>query len=201
MKHILTVMVIVACIVFSNNRSMAQRTISLRNFETLKNNYRKGVDTTDNGEDITYIQDTGNELTQYVGVWKVTFSSRHYELTFAKRTAYKMDPSDDVSRDMLIGWVTVKDDNGGVIYTNTGKTEKSNGFHGDNFQSGTNFYRLDFIGSCYNDSGQAFLFINTNGTTRLSYSNQPDVKGGDCPTGFVPVLPTVAGGITLTKQP
>lgn len=56
-------MVIVACVVFSNNRSMAQRTISPRNFETLKNNYRNGVDTTDNGEDITYIQDTGNELT------------------------------------------------------------------------------------------------------------------------------------------
>ncbi|WP_316843868.1 hypothetical protein [Pedobacter psychrodurus] len=85
MKYFLTVMVIVGCVVFSNNRSMAQRTISLRNFETLKNNYRNGVDTTGNGEDITYIQDTGNELTQYGGVWMVTFNSRHDELTFEKR--------------------------------------------------------------------------------------------------------------------
>ncbi len=58
-----------------------------------------------------------------------------------------MVPSDGVSSNMLIGWITFKDDNGGVIYTNTGKTEKSNGFQGDNFQSGTNFYRLDFIGA------------------------------------------------------
>ncbi|RZK55436.1 MAG: hypothetical protein EOO91_14120 [Pedobacter sp.] len=201
MKNIIRVAVIVLSLTTINKYCYAQRTISLRAFEVLKNNYRNRIDTTDNGEDITYIKDTDNELDKYVGVWKGSINNRNYEISLVKRIAYKSDADDEISFDLLKAWITVTDVDGNLIYTNTNKTEKSNGFTGDNFQTNTNIYRLNFTGKCYNDSGNAFLYINpTTGKIKLTYGIISDIKSNDCPNGFVPVLPTNDGGVILTKQ-
>ncbi|RZJ72056.1 MAG: hypothetical protein EOO47_22685 [Flavobacterium sp.] len=201
MKNIIKIAVILVSLATLNNSCFAQRTISLRAFETLKNNYQNGNDTSDDGEDITYIKDIDNELDKFVGVWKGSINNRNYELSVIKRTSYKRYVDAEKNWDLLKVWVTVKDNIGNVIFTNTNKPEKSNGFSGDNFQTGTNIYRLNFTGNCYNDSGNAFLSINqTTGKMRLQYNILPDIKSDDCPNGFVPVLPTNDEGVTLTKQ-
>jgi hypothetical protein len=183
----------------------AQRTVSLRQFETIQNAYRNSPDPVaeglDDGEDITYIKDTNNELNQFVGTWKGTYHTRNYEFVFIKRIAYKVDPSDEKARDLLKVWVTVKNSTGGLIYTNATFTETSNGFTGANFQSNTNTYRLNFTGTCYNESGNVFIYLMPDGKMSLSFAILPDMQSDDCPNGFTPVLPVSPNEVLLTKQP
>jgi hypothetical protein len=201
MKNIIRVVVLVLSLTTINKYCYAQRTMALRAFEVLKNNYRNRIDTTDNGEDIAYIQDTDNELDKYVGVWKGSINNRNYEISLVKRIAYKRDADDEKSKDLLKAWITVTDIDGNIIYTNTNKTEKSNGFTGDNFQTNTNIYRLNFTGNCYNDSGNAFLYINPiTGKMNLTYGIISDIKSNDCPSNYAPVLPTNDSGVSLAKQ-
>ncbi len=201
MKTIKQILLLAVCLVAISNESLAQRTISLRDFEILKHNYQTNPDTGDDGDDITYVKDVNNELNKYVGVWKGSVNSRNYEIAFTKQTAYKSSPNQDAGIDLLKGLITVKNNSGGIIFTNANKAQNLNGFTGVNFQTGTNVYRMNFTGQCYNDSGQAFIeLIPSTGKIILQYGILSDIQTSDCPAGFTPVLPTNAP-LSLTKQP
>lgn len=202
MKNKIKTAMIAICLAIINYSCYAQRSVSLRTYEQMRNNYINGTDRSDDGEDISYIKDTNNELDKFVGTWKGAISNRNYEVSFVKRTNYKRYVGAEKSWDLLIGWITVKDDSGNVIFTNTNKTEARNGFFGENFQTNTNTYRMYFSGKCTNDAGNAFLSIDaTTGKMRIGYGLLSDIFNNNCPDGFVPVLPTTVEGLTLTKQP
>lgn len=203
MKNIWKILVIV--IVFASNSANAQRTVSLRQFETILQAYRNSADPAaaglDDGDDITYIHDVNNELNPFVGVWKGNYGSSSYEIQFVKKTNYKRNSSAEKNWDLLKAWITVKDWGGNVTFTNTTRSENLNGFSGDNFQGSTNTYRLSFTGNCYNESGNVFTYLKPDGTMSLSFAILPDMQSNDCPNGFTPVLPLSPNHVVLTKQP
>lgn len=205
MKNIIKIIVLLLIFVIADMASYAQRTMSLRQFETELQAYRNHPNPKaaglDDGKDITYVKDVSNELDQFVGAWKGNYNSRSYEVTFVKRIAYKTDLDDEMSWDLLKGWVTVKDSVGNTIYTNTNLPERSNKFTGSNFPDSSNMYRMIFTGNCYNESGDVFIRIESNGQLSLTFVVLPDIQGNDCPNGFTPVLPIAPNEVLLTKQP
>ncbi len=192
-------------IVMSTFAVFAQRTVSLRQFETIKQAYRNSPDPEglglDDGDDITYIKDVNNELDQFVGTWKGVYNTLNYEFVFVKRVAYKDEPTDEKARDLLMAYVTVKNSLGGLVYTNANISDKLNGFTGDNFQGSTTIYVLNFTGNCYNESGSVFIYPMPGGKISLSFAILPDMQSNDCPNGFTPVLPISPNKVLLTKQP
>lgn len=204
MKNSIKIMMLLLSLMISI-ATYAQRTVSLRQFEAGKEAYRNSSDPVaaglDDGEDITYIKDTNNELNQFVGIWKGNYNHRSYEVQFIKKINYKRYANAEKSWDLLNAWITVKDIVGNLIYTNTNKPENSSGFSGDNFQSNTNIYRLLFTGNCYNESGNVFIYLISDGKMSLSFAILPDMRSDDCPNGFVPVLPISPNKVILSKQP
>ncbi len=188
-----------------NTAVYAQRTVSIRQFEAGKQAYRNSTNPLaaglDDGEDITYVKDVDNELNKFIGVWTGFYANKNYEFTFVKHTAYKFKTTDDISFDLLMCMVTVKDNTNNVIYTNTNKPTGLKGFTGENFQMNTDVYNLNFTGNCYNESGTVFIYLNALGKMSLSFAISPDLKSNDCPNGFTPVLPLVPDHVLLTKQP
>ena len=202
MKQIIRVGILVTGFLIFTNLCYSQRVVSLRAFEIHRNNYLNNIDRTEDWDDeVLYIKDVDNELDKFVGLWKGSINNRNYELSVVKRTEYKRYGDDETSWDLLKVWIIVKDNAGNLIYTNTNKSEKLNGFSGENFQTGTNIYRLNFTGRCYNDSGNAFFYISpATGKMQLHYGIISDLQSDDCPSNFVPVLPTNKEGMILTKQ-
>ncbi len=193
-------------LVVANSIAYAQRTVSLRQFEAIKNAYRNSPDPVaaglDEGDDITYVKDVNNELNQFVGVWKGDFNSKNYEFNLIKYIAHKFKATDDISFDLLMCIVTVKDNTtNNVIYTNINKPIGLKGFTGANFQGNTNIYTLNFSGNCYNEHGTVFIYLKPDGKMSLSFSIAPDIQSNDCPNGFTPVLPVSPNHVILTKQP
>lgn len=203
MKNHIKIALLAISLAATGTSCLAQRTVSLRTFETHRNNYINGTDRSEDwDEEAMYIKDTAGELDQFAGIWKGSASGRSYEITFAKRTDYKADPSSLKSWDLLIGWITIKDGSGNLIYTNTAKAEKANGFRGVNFQANSNIYRFNFSGKCKEDFGTVFISISpTTGNIKLGFDAQSDImRKNDCPAGYVPLLPTGTETLSLTRQ-
>lgn len=191
---------LIFCLIALGNRCLAQRVVSLRTYEEM-------IARPDSAEtwidQAMYIKDTENELNRFAGVWKGSSAGRFYEISLVKKINYKIYPNLKKSRDLLMGWIIVKDINGNLIYTNTAKKEDSNGFVGDNFQVNTNIYRFNFYARCKDDFGLVFIRIDAaTGKMKLHFACLDDIMATNyCPNGYVPVLPGSAEGLLLTKQP
>lgn len=189
----------VACIIAMSNWCLAQKIVSLRAFEIKKN----ATDSSESWSKLAlYVKDMDNELNQFVGAWKGSAQGRTYEFSFVKKTNYKPYAYLNKSTDLLIGWITVKDTNGNVVYTNTAKEEADNGFKGENFQVNTNMYRFFFYAKCKYDSGLAFIKIDAaTRQMKLYFAAIDDImQKNECPDGYVPLLPVAPNILSLTRQ-
>ncbi len=177
----------------------AQQTISLDQARE----YRK----TEDGipENVTYVKDTDNRLTQFTGTWKGYFKGKHYEFSFIKKIAFKFDEADtdELQWDRILGWVTVKDSaSGQLIFSNSSETESQTRLFGTYFLKNSRTYVMSFVGQCYNEAGDVFISIDKDNSNKmqLSFAITPDLQSDDCPNGFDPILPISPQHVILTKQ-
>ncbi|MFC4162062.1 DUF6705 family protein [Epilithonimonas zeae] len=94
----------------------------------------------------SYLKDTTNELSQYEGVWKATWSNKTIFITLKKIKYYKdfLD-SRAYYADILIGKFKVSDNNGNILFDNTNIIDDKAKIKGTNFGKSDNKYSLFYI--------------------------------------------------------
>jgi len=109
----------------------------------------------------SYEKDTNNELSQYEGTWKGTWSNKTIFITLKKITN-KYDDVFKYYRDYLIGKFIVKDLNGNILFDNTNLSDDNAKIAGGGFRKTDDKYSLIYIDPD---------LCHTTGSARISFTD------------------------------
>ncbi|ROI00317.1 DUF6705 family protein [Chryseobacterium daecheongense] len=149
----------------------------------------------------TPIKDVNNRLDKFVGIWKGTHTDgRMYEFHFTKKNDFILYGGKP--RDMIIGRILIKTNNGTELENTINTTDGQTHFNGFEFDKNLIKYQMYYSGNAdCNDKGYVYIsFPDSNNLNqmRLVFIQDMDIIAS-CPNGYQTVMPD-AKILLLTKQ-